>query len=373
VMLPAALVASWATVWIAFACLVIARSRPPLRSTRSSNLSVLVVRPCSGDEPRLHANLVSVADAARRLGASVRIVMTVAHEADPAFPVALRAAEVLRTKGLFASAVVAATDAANQKAGQLAAVVDGDDASIVIAADSDVDLHDTDLGEVVGALERGAAASWCAPVEISPSSLADRVSAAILAGSLQAFVLLRRVDEAGLVGKLFALRMDALRDIGGFAGLTDRLGEDVELARRIRRTGGAIVAARAVAKSTASGRSLRAVVGRYVRWLVTVRAQRPLRFASYPMLIGAAPLVMVVAILHGLPTIAMGVAIVRIAVAVTARRFAGLPLDPVFDVLIADGVLLLAWFRAVVARRVVWRERELLLRQGGRIEVQPEA
>ena len=370
--LPAALVAAWACVWIAFASLVLARARPLRSPAPAFDRRVLVVRPCSGAEPRLHANLLSVADAARRLGPDVRIVMTVANEGDPAFAVALHAAEVLRTNGLSAHAVIAPTTAANRKAGQLAAIVDRDDASIVVVADSDVDLHDTDLRELVGALEH-AAAAWCAPVETSPSTFGDRVSAAILGASLQAFVLLRGVDEQGLVGKLFAVRMRALRDIGGFAALTDRLGEDVELARRIRRKGGDIVAARVVATSTASGRSLRSVVDRYVRWLVTVRAQRPLRFASYPALIGAAPLVMVFAILHDLPALGIGVAALRIAVAVKARRLAAQPLDPVFDLLLADAVLLLAWLRAAVARRVIWRERALLLREGGRIDVQADA
>jgi ceramide glucosyltransferase len=372
------LVVAWATAWIAFACTAMARARGRRHIAEiTTRPRVLVVRPCCGAEPSLQANLESAARAVGNLGASARIVMTVASADDPALEVAARAATTLRSQGISAHAVVARTSAVNRKAGQLAMIADDDDeVDVVLVADSDVDLANADLDELVAPLgreDRPAAATWCAPVEVSPRTLADHTSAAILGGSLQAFVLLRGIDEAGLVGKLFAIRTDALRRLGGFSGLRDRLGEDVELARRVRCDGGTIEVARSVASSTASGRTLRAVASRYVRWLVTLRAQRPLRFASYPVLIAGAPLIVAASFLAMPRSIALGVTAVlmvaRIAVAVAARRLATRPLGPdlALDVLLADAFLLLVWMRAAFVCRVRWRERTLVVRQGGRV------
>jgi ceramide glucosyltransferase len=377
------LVLAWASVWIAFACAAIARAHGRRRVAEiATRPRVLLVRPCCGAEPSLQANLESAARAVRDLGAGARIVMTVASADDPALEVAARAATTLRSQGISAHAVVARTAAVNRKAGQLAVMADADDdVDVVLVADSDVDLANANLDELVAPLVRGdrpAAATWCAPVELSPRTLADYTSAAILGGSLQAFVLLRGIDEAGLVGKLFAIRIDALRRVGGFSRLRDRLGEDVELARRLRCEGGTIEAARSVASSTASGRTLRAVASRYVRWLVTLRAQRPLRFASYPVLIAGAPLVVVASFLAMPRSIALAttavVAVARIAVAVAARRLATRPLGPdlALDVLFADAFLLVVWMRAAFVCRVRWRERTLVVRRGGRVIAQAD-
>jgi GT2 family glycosyltransferase len=42
------------------------------------------------------------------------------------------------------------------------------------------------------------------------------------------------LDPHGLVGKTFAVRLDALRDTGGFGELVHHVGEDMELARPLR-------------------------------------------------------------------------------------------------------------------------------------------
>ncbi|MGK3997143.1 glycosyltransferase [Sorangium sp. So ce1024] len=349
-------------------------------------LRVLVVRPCAGPEPHLARTLRSLADA--RLSASVRCVFAVANAGDGALPAASAAAEALRAAAIPAEVALTAAAAPNRKAAQLAAIIAREAApfDVVLVADSDVDLDGVDLDALVGPLRDGARtapldAVWAPPVEVAPAaSLGDRASAAVLGASLHAFPLLAGLDPRGLVGKLFAVRADALAAAGGFAALTAHLGEDMELSRRLLARRGAIAAAPLVAPSLAAGRALRDVVARYARWITVIRAQRPALLATYPALFFATPLIAALAVVAApaAPAAAAAAAAIavasRLAVAAFAARMAGRRaslLAAAADACLADLVLGAAFFRALSSRTVVWRsgrftiDRRGLLREAG--------
>jgi ceramide glucosyltransferase len=379
-----ALVALWAAAWAVFGVVVVRRAHrvacavsPPADLPEGER--VLLVRPCAGAEPELGRTLSSTRAAVGPLGHAVRVRFSTESADDAAAPVAAAAAADLRAEGIDARWVVAPTTAPNRKAGQLAAVVDADDAhDLVVVVDSDIDLHGLDLRRLVGPIvagHMGPVARWCAPVERgTPRTLGDRVSAAVLGGSLHAFALLRGVDPDGLVGKTFAVRSHALRAAGGFAALGDRIGEDAELSARLRRAGGRVEVDAQIVASRAAGRSLRGILDRYTRWCAVVRTQRPRLLASYPLLIAAAPLLVTAAWLVGAPQIAGAVALGRIGIAIAARRLASRPRSVagvLFDATIADLAVLVAWSRALSARHVGWRERRLRLLPDGRLLSEP--
>ncbi|WP_437781539.1 glycosyltransferase [Sorangium sp. So ce1097] len=354
-------------------------------------LRVLVVRPCAGQEPHLERTLRSLAGARLPASASARCVFAVADAGDGALPAASAAAEALRAAAIPAEVALTAAAAPNRKAAQLAAVVARETApfDVVVVADSDVDLDGVDLDALVGPLRDGARpapldAVWAPPVEVAPaSSLGDRASAAVLGASLHAFPLLAGLDPRGLVGKLFAVRADALAAAGGFAALTAHLGEDMELSRRLlarRGARGTIAAAPLVAPSLAAGRALRDVIARYARWITVIRAQRPALLASYPALFFATPLIAALAVVAApaAPVAAAAAAAIaaasRLAVAAYAARMAGRRaslLAAAADACLADLVLGAAFLRALSSRTVVWRsvrftiDRRGLLREAG--------
>lgn len=389
-MIAAAIVSAWAAAWAGFSTVALyrglrlARHRPaPERVPTAARVlaaRVLIVRPCAGAEPELRATLASTGAAARTLGPRVRVRFCTATPDDAAAPIARAAADQLSSAGIDARWLAAPTDAPNRKAGQLATVIDGDDEhDVVIVVDSDIDLGEIDLCSLVAPLVAGdgrVVARWCAPAELAPArTFGDRASASVLGGSLQAFVLLRGVDPGGLVGKTFAVQSRALRAIGGFSMLADRLGEDTELAVRLRAAGGEVEADPQVVRSRASGRPLRAILGRYERWFVVVRTQRPLLLPTYPLLIAACPLLLVATLALGDAlglALASGVALLRVGIAAAAHRVAGRASAGVlFDAAVADPLILVAWLRALGARHVGWRERRLRVRADGRLAPDP--
>lgn len=307
----------------------------------------LVVRPCHGAEPGLAIRLAS--------GPGPR-VLAVATEDDAATPIARAVAD--------ARVVVTGATGPNAKAEQLGRALEGATAEIVVVADSDVLLDD--LAPLLRPFSDPAvAAVWAPPVEVAPVTLADRASACVLDASLHSFALLGALDPGGMVGKLVAIRRADLDAVGGFGALRRHLGEDMELARRLRANGRSLRMADMTARSFAGGRTFGAVVARYARWLVVIRAQRPLLLLSYPLLFGATLPILVIALARGAWMLAVATLAVRLLIAAFARIRSGQPRWLAPEALLADVVLWAALVRALATRTVAWRGRLLRVEAGG--------
>lgn len=379
---PAALaLALWAWALTSVQIVAAHRARRAIPSpweTAGSHDTTLVLRPCAGVEPGLEENLASTALAAWR--GPLRVRFGVARADDPAATIAERAAEALRRNGIDAACVVTDRGAENPKAAQLAAMMAREEPfdGVVLVADSDVDLTALPLGDVSARLERDKtlAALWVPPVEREGETLGDRASRAVLGSSLHAFTLLAHLDPEGVVGKLLALRADALRAVGGFDALSAHLGEDIELARRLREKGLRVEAAPFVAPSNAAGRGVREVIERYARWIAVIRAQRPRLLWTYPtLLFGASSWTLCAAGVFAhrsgahpaLAPFALAVWLSRVLVARVASRRAGIA-HTLRDIARAELTLASSFVLALRSRRVAWRGRTLTLRRDGSLE-----
>lgn len=355
-------------LWLAGRTAALPPAAPPFAGR------VLILRPCAGDEPGLTERLIATADARLRAPWALRLCLASAQDA--AFPAASAAVSALRARGLDAGVVLAPPRAPNRKCCQLAAGVEpGFDA--ILCADSNVDLAGADLDALLAPLAHGASASWAPPVERGAALTAgDRASQALLGGSLHSFPLLAGLDPAGMVGKLFAVRPEALAAIGGFDALSRFLGEDMELARRLLAAGGRVVAAPLVAPTAASGRSLGEVLARTSRWLQVIRAQRPALLLSYPALffctlpaIGLAAAGAAVAPLLSLAALCLALG-GRLVIALGAACLSGRPsglAGAVLDALLADALLAAAWVDVLLRRRFAWRGVPLRFGPGGEL------
>lgn len=339
-------------------------------SARVEPAQLLLVRPCAGAEASLRGSLRSTG--AVRTRHSLTVVLSAATADDPAWPVVTEVATELRARGLQAHAQLAPTDRANHKCGQLAAVIAAyPTAAVVINADADVDLDGVDLDRLVDPILRSdLAATYAPPIEQGPArTLGDRASQAVLDSSLHAFVVLGRLDPRGFVGKLCAVRRDALERVGGFSALGDYLGEDMELARRLHSRGEATALVLPCARARVEGRTLGATVARYARWMGVIRAQRSALLATYPLLFFPTLPLVLVAFAGDASGAALLALSARVLLAVGARSASGRPVTPwvALDVLLSDGVLAAAWLRALGQRRLQWRGRRLELLADGRI------
>lgn len=333
-----------------------------------SRRDVLLARAVTGDDAALGRALASLPT---YLGGALAIRVGVESTTDGAYDVARAACSALAAAGHDARVVVTGARGPNAKADQLARIVAAEAKApdVVVVADGCVDLAGLSLDELLAPLaDPAVGAVWAAPIEIAPTTLADRASAAVLDASLHAFSLLARLDPRGMVGKLCAIRGETLASVGGFGALVDVLGEDMELARRLDALGLATVVSTVQARSLAGGRSFGEVVARYARWIAVIRAQRPHLLPSYPLLLAATPLLagfaLVATAIEGAPALVVLAAAVaaRVAVTIAARRASGRSIDLralVVDAPLADLVLLLAFARAVGTRELVWRGRGL--------------
>ena len=376
----AALGVSWAAFQCAAAAIAIVRARslgpvdPRMVLAEPLGSDVLLVRPLAGDEPGLYERLV-------RTGGATRVLFAVRDEQDGAFDQASRAIGVLERRGLHASLVLTHAVGPNLKSDQLARAVAtlATVPRVVTVADSDVDLQEGAIATLAAPLLRGEGphatfAPFACVCEGSEATLGDRALVATLAASLHAFPFLVGIDSTLFVGKLFAIRADSLEKIGGFSSLTDVLGEDVEMRRRLDAHGFRAETVPIVARATRTGRSVGEAISRMERWLAVVRAQRTHLLVSYPVLMaGILPLLvfsMVVSRSAGEPyALALWIAALtavfaRLVVALEGRRHSGQRrgvATALVDVFASDALLLFSLAKALGSRNVTWRGETLRL------------
>lgn len=348
--------------------IVRARIARPKETDADLLFGAVVVRPCAGHEPGLDARLA-------RAGEASRIVLAVESSLDPASPSVHRAARSLRAAHVTTTVVHTFATGPNHKADQIAralARVALDPEAIVIVADSDVDLAEVDLAALLAPLsDPRVGAAWAPPIEAGTIATdGDALAHAVLGASLHAFPLLAGIDRGGMVGKLFAVRARALDEAGGFEGLRDRLGEDVALARALRRAGFRIAVAPTPAPAKASGRSARDVVARLARWARVVRSERPWLLPSYPLLFAPLPLAMITllsAVIARDPVVACASALVAASRLAVAHRRGGGVVATMLDAVRGDVALLEGFALALVRPSFEWRGRTLRIDARGRL------
>lgn len=389
-MLAASSVAAWLAVtwaavllWLAIGA-ALRRHQLHARHVSSPRVNaagrrVLLIRPCAGDEPGLQDNLLSIAKLSTT--ATLRVVLTVDSPDDSARPILEQVAEQLRARGLDVHAELHPPSGPNRKASMLAAVLreHGPAHELVVNIDSNVDLEGFDLDALLGpVLEQepvGVAwAPWAERREFP--GVGPRASEAVLGGSLTAFPLLCGIHPNGLVGKIWAARIDALAASGDFGELARYLGEDLAMADRLRAAGFRIAVVPLLGRARGGHPSFDQAVERFGRWMLVVRSQQPRLMASYPLFFFASPLVSALALLGvaGQPTLALTAllftVVARLLVTFTARHWSGRgvqPLATVIDAVLSDVVLLLAWVRAVSRREIEWRGRRLRVEPSGQL------
>lgn len=343
---------------------------------------VLIIRPCAGEEPDLLGNLCSVA--AARSSLPLQVVMAVDDPADRARPAIDQALVELREAGIAASFEVFGNRGPNRKASILTGVLERHpEPDVVVNIDSNVDVSGFDFDRVIAPLLADDRIGtiwvpWSERPGAGTRGLGARASEALLGGSLTAFPLLCGIHPEGLVGKFWAAPRSAIDRIG-FADLVDYLGEDLEMARRLRALGLRIEAASLLVRSPGGPASFAAAIERFARWMLVVRAQQmPLSF-SYPAFFFATPMVLVLAGLAAfarpdLGLIAGGMTVLaRAIVTLAARHWSGrgLAIGPaLIDAVLADLVLGLAWLRAWTSREVWWRGHRLRVDRDGRLRSQ---
>jgi ceramide glucosyltransferase len=378
---------AWACVsgWLAIGSVVRRRRHerngrafevPPLRDVR-----VLLIRPCAGQEADLDHCLSSTRTTKRSF--RLDVAFGVSEPDDPAVPVIERAIQTLKKNHIEARLFVIPPAGPNRKASTLAGIASETegDYDVIINADSNVDLTDYDLDQLVGRIiaDPKAGMVWCPFREYADRpSLGSRASIAVMGGALTSFTLLSSLSARSLSGKFWGVSVDRLDAAGGLARLVDFLGEDFELEQRFHDAGFHPVAVPAPARARAPELSLVDAINRISRWMLVVRAQRARLLVVYPSLFAGTPLNVLLALFAldahphlAIPAIALAVG-ARLLVSSAGAIYSGRGWDPVkmvVDAALSDFVILAAWFRTLFRRDVVWRGNVLRVGGDGRLRL----
>lgn len=332
-----------------------------------------LVRPLAGVDDELEARLLR----GPYDGAGVETIFTVAAAEDPAWPVAQRVAAALGARGWRASALICPPRGANPKAGQLACLLElRAPPRYLVSADADVDLGALRLGRLLAPLLAGrAAASWMAPAEGPRArTLGDQISVALLGRSFHAFPFLAAIDRGTLVGKLYAIDLQAVGDAPN--RLVDVLGEDLALAQRLKQLGLRVSLVPGVAPAGILGKSWSEVLARQRRWISVIRGQRPLLLLSYPLFFfprwTAAPLLAWLSWHEPLWAAALASGLVLVA-ALPGRTVPQIHRGPWWALPLAEMTMALAFAQALSSRTVTWRGHRYRVAAGGRLASAPPA
>ncbi len=369
------------TAWLHFLAsahliALLRRARPVLPAPHARPLRAVLVRPLAGDEPGLAARLAHAGHIS-----TVRLCLGTAN--DGAAPAARRAAAILAQSGVDARVIVTAAHGPNHKIDQVARVLDTTAWDVAVVCDSDVLLADVDLRDALARFaDPRLGALWLAALPgPGGTTLGDRATAAVLAGSLHAFPLLAHLDRDGFIGKAFLVRRSAAEAAGGLERLRFYLGEDVELGRRVRAAGYRVALGPPVLRTAPRHMTFEKTVDRFARWLTVIRRQRPALLAAYPLVLAATTPALALAFL--LPNLGVRCRIAgllllaaRAGVFVVGRGLAGLRRDSrtfLVDLVLTDLVLWAALWRSLSGCAIYWRGRILAFDARGRLIDDPPA
>ncbi len=352
---------------------------------RSSNKMLLpqrclLIRPCSGDEEYLVKCLTSISQAKHDF--HIDIVFGVDDIQDSAMPAIRKATSDLSAIGYKTSFTIADITGANRKASIIDSCIKQyqGEYDVVIVADSNIDLTGFDLNKMLAFLMSSQilASVWVPFFEKAEHvELGNKASEAVLHFSWHSFGLLSCIDKQSMVGKLFALKREAVNAIDGFGALSNYLGEDMELCRRLAKQGYNVKSIPLSVMSPCSTKTWKQALDRHVRWMTVVKAQRPLLMTSYPLLFFNSLIVYAISIICAVFHFPAAAAIfatalvLRFAVGYVAAQMLNLKhskLELIKSIFLADTLIAVAFVKTIFTKKIIWRGKTLIIGGRGNVE-----
>ena len=272
--------------------------------------------------------------------------------------------------------IVAPKSATNEKAAILSYLASRARYDTLVVSDSDMRVGPDYLRRVTAPLRDPQVGLVTCLYRGSQAETLTAVLEALYMGAtfLPSVLVARRYLRMGFaLGASVALRREQLGQIGGFEGLADYLADDYQLGARIAATGRRVHLSDYVIQSILGATPFKEQWNREVRRAKCSRVSRP---REYPALLVtfSTPLALLAAAALGFS--ALGWAVVAISLLVrwfVVQQVTGCTGDelsreawlwlPLRDLLTA-----VVWCAASVGRRVTWRDRTFVLREGGRLQ-----
>ena len=347
--------------------------RIPHAPTLAPLPAVTLLKPLKGCDPATEDCLRSWLT--QQYGGPVQILFGVATAEDPVCAVVRR---LLRDFPAADAQLVVCGPllGANAKVSQLVEFERQARHELLIISDADVRVPPDLLSNIIAPLQQPAIGlANCFYRLANPTTLAMQWEAIAINADFWSQVLqsrsLKPMDFA--LGAVMATRRQLLRDIGGFAALTDCLADDYQLGNRIARRGHAIALSPIVVECWSAPMNWAAVWKHQLRWARTIRVCQPVPY--FFSVLGNAtlwPLLWLLANPNAsICAFAQLCWLVRIMIALDLERRLTLGRLRLVNgglVLAKDLLQSVIWLLAFLGNRVEWRGRQMRLRRDGTLE-----
>ena len=266
----------------------------------------------------------------------------------------------------------------NRKVGHLLYALDTLDTRgrVVLAVDADVAVTGALVEGLAAPLVAGAALSTAAPTPIGAVDAAGRAMAGLLRYTHHSFRALHAMSAGAqaVCGKALGLSVRAVEEL---RGLSDHIGEDLELAKRLHARGLEVALSAAPAwVPVAPETSWRTPLERFTRWMQVLASHRPGLYPTVPLLFTPTLPLVLLALALGEPAVWLAVGALVVVRTLLSLRLSALSAVPgearqghaLTDWLTGEA-LLLAAFGASLTRQgtVTWRGHTYALLSGGRM------
>ncbi len=357
---------------IAYELFAAARLLTLLKRTRDASVPkppVTILKPLAGHEAELYENLCSFVD---QEYPRFQVIFGVADKNDPAIEV------VQRVLARFPDADLSLVTGdgvitGNPKIANLSAMMPRAKHELLVVADADMRVDRGYLSAVISAFaDPGVGAATCIYCGVPADGFASLLGAMYINEQFAPSVLVANTVEplTYCFGSTMAVRRRILDEIGGFAALSAHIGDDYLLGKLVSDRGYRVALAPYVVRNIVYERNLASLAAHELRWARTVRAQRPLGYAS---LFVTQPLLcaLFLAVLAGLSLPAglavAGAAASRVIVSIAAQRVFPKSRTAMWAIPLRDALTAAVWIGGFFTRRVHWRERALSVEGDGRL------
>ncbi len=332
------------------------RPPTPVRNPRP----VSILKPVRGLDPDFYAAIRS--HASQEYGAPFEILFGAADAEDPAL------VEVERLRREFPHVAIGVvhslTDAPNAKVGVLIDLAREARHELLLVNDSDILVPADYLRKVTAPLDEAGVGIVTALYRASAAAGPGKWEALGIAIDFAPSVLvapLVGIKEFGL-GATLVFRREQLEEIGGFAAIAEYLADDYQLARHITQLGRRAYLSEVVVETSIGDDTWGGVWRHQVRWARTIRVSRGDGYLGLP--VTHAGVWIVVALLSGVWSVALGLTIIRLITAFVAGVVVlrspiagrGFWLAPLWDVW-----AFAVWLAGLMGSTVVWRDGVLRL------------
>jgi ceramide glucosyltransferase len=265
-----ALIAAWAAHGFVRSATAPAKNYP----------SVTILKPLSGSEPSLYANLAGFCD--QEYPSPVQIVFGVDDPADPAIGIVRQLIADFPDRDL-ALVINSRRHGTNRKVSHLINMVPEARHEVLIISDSDIVVDSDYLKSIAASLDSpGVGLVTCLYRGVAVSGPWARLAAAAIDYHFLPSVLvgLRLGLATPCFGSTIAIRAKTLAMIGGIGSVVDQLADDYALGALVRRTGLTVAIPSYTVAHVCSEQSARDLFSHELRWARTIRSVDPLGFAG---------------------------------------------------------------------------------------------